>query len=292
MPRPETFEERATLMRVGPVVRRVRLARLAAVAASMLAVATPAAAQYRPRPVNEAPPSETFLVEGSFGLWNPSPHLSFASESLGIVGTNINLVQDLALKKSRVTAFNVAVRPARKHKFRFQLVPFDYKQTTTLRRDIVFNGQRYPVGQSVTSQLNWKATRISYEYDFITMSRGFGGLILDLKQTHASVTLRGDQTNEFTRLRAYIPAVGGIARVYVSPTVSVTGELSGMKLPAGTFSDSRGHYTELDIYGTYNVTPRVGAQLGYRSFDMEAQVDQDAGAFTLKGLYFGVVIRH
>jgi hypothetical protein len=185
----------------------------------------------------------------------------------------------------------VTVRPALKHKFRFQVIPMSYAQTTLLARDLVFNGQRYAMKQPVASELSWKAYRLAYEYDFIAMSRGFGGVILDLKQTHARATLQTQGIDEVTRLRASVPAIGGIARVYVTPRVSVTGELSGMKVPGGTIGGSKGHYTELDLYGTFNLSPRVAAQAGYRSFDVEARVDDDAVAFTLKGLYFGMVVR-
>jgi hypothetical protein len=257
----------------------------------MLVVGSPAAAQFRPRPIDESPASERFVIEGGVGLWNPSPSLTFSSEGLGIIGTTIDLVQDLGLSQGRFADIRVAARLGRKHKFRYQLIPMNYTQSTTIGRDLVFNGQRYRRGVSVTSEFDWKASRISYEYDFLTASRGFGGVILDLKQTFARATLRAPGIDEFTRLRATVPAIGGIARVYVTPAVSITGELSGIRIPSGAGGASRGHYTELDIHGTYNVTPRVAAQVGYRAFDVAAIVDDDSGTFTLKGLYFGLVVR-
>ncbi len=253
--------------------------------------ASSASAQYRPRPVYESPAAETFLVEGTFGLWSPSPALSLSSEGLGIPGSTIDLVQDLGLERGLLTDVRATVRVGRKHKFRFQLSPIGYTQTTSLKRDLVFNGQRYPANASVTSELSWKAYRISYEYDFINLSRGFGGLVLDLKPTLVRAALRAPGIDEQSRLRVQVPAIGGIARVYVNPTISITGELSGMKVPAGSFGDSGGHYAEVDIYGTFNLTPRVAAQAGFRAIDVAASVDQDAAAFTLKGLYVGVVVR-
>ena len=261
-------------------------------ALALMATASSATAQYRPRPIYEAPASETFLVEGAFGLWNPSPDLSFSSEGLGIVGSNINLKQDLGLTRRRVKDLRATVRAGPKHKFRFQLSPMGYTQRTTLRRDLVFNGQRYPTNASVASELTWKAYRFSYEYDFITMSRGFGGLVLDLKQSQLQTALTAPGIVESTQLRVSVPAIGGIARVYVTPRVSVTGELSGMRVPNGALGDSGGHYAEVDIYGTFNVTHRVAGQIGYRSLDVDARLDQDSAAFTLRGLYFGVVVRH
>jgi hypothetical protein len=266
-----------------------------AVAALLLGLfsVAPAAAQYRPRPVNDAPPAENFLIEGSFDLWQPSPAMSISSESIGIVGSTIDLRQDLGLTSTRFKELHVVFHPGRKHKFRFQYIPLDYNQTATLKREIVFNAQRYGVGLPVISELDWKAYRFTYEYDFISMRRGFGGVLLDLKQTHIRASLSSPpQLAEYTDRSAPIPAIGGIARVYVVPSVSITGELSGIKVPGSTNYDFSGHYTELDIYGTVNFNRNIGAQLGYRSLDLDAAIDNDSGSFRVRGLYFGVVARY
>ena len=41
----------------------------------------------------------------------------------------------------------------------------------------------------------------------------------------------------------------------------------------------------------FNFTNNVGAQVGYRSFDVLYKVEQDEGNLQLKGLYFGGVVR-
>jgi hypothetical protein len=254
--------------------------------------ASPAFAQFRPRPDAQTPLSERYLVESQFGWWNPTPEMSITSESLGILGSRIDFGDDLGLSSTRFTEFRFTLHPARKHKFRFQYIPLRYEQETRLRRTLVFNGQRYEVGVPVISQLEWKAYRFTYEYDFISMSRGFGGFVLDLKQTDVQATLRSPLLNEFTKLKAPVPAFGGIARVYVVPSVSITGELSGITLPRNDQYNFNGHYADLDIYGTVNFHRHVGAHFGYRSFDVDAFIDNDSGAFTVKGFYFGVVARY
>jgi hypothetical protein len=258
----------------------------------VLLIASPAAAQFRPRPVTEAPLAERYKVEASAGLWHPSPEMSITSESLGIVGSKIDFVDDLGLAKKRLGDLGVTFHPGRKHKLRFEYLPIVYTQETTLARDVVFNGQRYRSGESVTSNLDWKAYRFSYEFDFISMSRGFGGLIVDMRVTDIKATLQTAVLDEFTKLRAPVPTLGGIARVYIVPAVSITGELTGIKIPKRDLYDFNGHYADLSIYGTFNVHKNVGAQFGYRSLDVEAEIDQDSGTFTLKGLYFGVVARY
>ena len=54
---------------------------------------------------------------------------------------------------------------------------------------------------------------------------------------------------------------------------------------------NRAKYYDFDLYGTVNFTNNVGAQVGYRSFDVLYKIEQDEGNLQLKGLYFGGVVR-
>jgi hypothetical protein len=263
-------------------------------AAALVLTASPALAQFRPRPISNPANGERFRIEGSAGFWNPSATMSISSESLGIPGTTIDFKKDLGLTDKKFGELHAVLKASRKHKFRFQYIPIKYEQRATITRDIVFNGQLYRVGFPVNSELNWKAYRFGWEYDFLVRDRGFGGFILDFKYTdvRASLATPAHDRPEFASGSAPIPTLGGIVRVYVVPMVSITGELTGIKIPDSISEDFRTHYADLDIYGTVNFTNNIGALLGFRSFDVGYRVDQDTGSFTLKGLYFGVVARY
>src|SRR5262245_28368456 len=69
---------------------------------------------------------EKYNVEVSYGLWNPTPEFEISSESLGIPGTVIDLVEDFGFEKKRLGDFRVTLRPAKKHKFRLGYVPIKY----------------------------------------------------------------------------------------------------------------------------------------------------------------------
>jgi hypothetical protein len=261
---------------------------------ALLLTASPAAAQFRPRTISDPATGESYRIEGSAGFWNPSATMSISSEALGIGGTTIDFKKDLGLKDKRFGELHAVLKASRKHKFRFQYIPIKYAQQASVPRDIVFNGQLYRVGFPVNSSLEWKAYRFGYEYDFIVKDRGFGGFILDFKYTDVRASLASPvlAQAEFAHASAPIPALGGIVRVYVVPMVSLTFELTGIKVPDSISKDFKAHYADLDIYGTVNVTNNIGAQLGYRSFDVGYLVKQDTGSFKLRGLYFGVVARY
>ena len=97
---------------------------------------------------------------------------------------------------------------------------------------------------------------------------------------------------EFTRQRAPIPALGGIARVYVAPNISITGEVTGFTIPDSIDGRYQAHYVDIDLYGTLNFTNNIGVKGGYRSLDLGYHIKDDTGAFALKGIYFGAVLRY
>ena len=269
------------------------------VSASLLA-ASPAAAQYGARRVvgSDLATGERYHVEVSGSLWGPTPDIIISSESLGIVGDSVNFVTDLGIEKTTFKQLKVVLRPATKHKFRFEYTPITYTAEKTLQTTFVFNGQRYSIGLPVTSDIEWKAYRFGYEWDFVYRDRGFVGLLLETKYTdiNASLSARfgGVSDTEFAHARAPIPAIGIIGRAYPAANISITGEFSGFKVnPNAVIENKRngGKYYDLDIYSTVNFTDHFGAQVGYRSFDVFYKVDTDNGTMKLKGLYFGGTAR-
>jgi len=263
-----------------------------AVAALLLCCAAPASAQYKPRTLNDPATGESYHIEAGAGYWFPTADIIVSSEQLGIPGSQINAKRDLGLTDQRFPILDLQLRPARSHKFRFQYIPVSFTQTATLTQDIVFNGIRYRLGLPVNSTLDWKTYEFGYEYDFVVKNWGFVGFNLQAKYTDVEVKLASLIATEFAHARGPIPAIGGIARVYVVPNISITGEVSGFKIPDSIDSRYNAHYVDVDIYGTLHFTNNVGVKGGYRSRDVGYLIKSDSGAFTLKGIYFGAVLRY
>jgi hypothetical protein len=260
-----------------------------------LATALPAEAQYSVRrPTNRAT-GETYHVEIGGLFWNPKPDVTIASEGLGQNGDPIDFVNTLGIEQTTFKQFKVVLRPGTKHKFRFEYTPISYEAQRTVPVSFVFNGQRFNIGVPVNTDLEWKAYRFGYEWDFLYKDRGFAGVVLEVKYTDVNATLDSPVVGvaQFTEARAPIPAIGFIGRGYVAPNISITGEFSFFKLPEKALEtdDYSAKFYDLDIYGTVNFTDHFGAQLGYRSFDVFYKVEQDTGTLKLKGWYFGGVGR-
>ena len=261
-----------------------------------LSAAAPAEAQYgASRAGSNRATGETYHVEVAGILWNPTPEVVIASEGLGQLGDNIDFVNTLGIEKKTFKQLKVVLRPATKHKFRFEYTPINYSAQKNVPVTFVFNGQRFNIGVPVTTEMKWNAYRFGYEWDFIYRDRGFAGLVLDLKYTELAATLTAASVGatQFTEAKAPIPAIGFIGRGYIVPNISITGEFTAFKLPEKALNsdDYSAKYYDFDIYGTVNFGDHFGAQVGFRSFDVFYKVKQDVGTLKLNGLYFGGVGR-
>lgn len=267
----------------------VYLLRAAAVLAIVWGSVAPASAQFRP-PADPAT-GESFHVELAFAYWNADPTLIVSSESLGIIGSDVDLVEDLGIEQKRLPEFRVVLRPARKHKFRFHYLPVKYEAAAVLEREFVFNGQRYRVGLPVNTTADLTTYRFGYEYDFIARDRGFLGVLLDLKYTDVSVALDSPIGAEFTEQAAPIPTIGAVGRGYLTPNVAIGGEVTFFKIPENLADEYQGRYLDYDLYGLANFTNNVGAQIGYRSIDVSYAVDLDSGTLNFDGWYVAGIVR-
>ena len=260
---------------------------------TMVSWAAVAQAQFRPPSASSTAVGERYHIEGAVVFWSAEPDLVISSESLGIPGDDIDLVNDLGVEKKRLRELRLVLRPAPKHKFRINYLPIQYTAEAILQREFVFNGQRYRIGLPVNTDANLTTYRFGYEYDFVYRSRGYVGVLLDLKYTNVDVGLDSPIGEEFTTAVAPIPSIGVVGRGYLAPNVSITGEVSFFKIPENLGGeDFGGRYLEYDFYGTYNFTENAGAQFGLRSIDVDYFQEFDKGFLTFKGWYFGGVLRY
>lgn len=262
----------------------------AGLAVALLLTASPARAQFKPQAIGSPATGEQFVVEISGAYWYPTADISVASTSLNVIGTDVNLKNDLGLSDDRFSMFKIVLKPRPKHKIRLQYIPISYSQTAAPTRVLTFAGKAFNRNIPVDSSLTWKAYEVGYEYDFISTNYFFVGGILEAKITDVSASLTSAVVSASESVRAPIPAIGAIARAYIVPNLSLTGELTGIKIPS--IQSYSGHHADVDVYATLNLTRRFAAQAGYRSMDVAFSVNDDSGSMTLKGTYVGGVIRY
>ncbi len=80
------------------------------------------------------------------------------------------------------------------------------------------------------------------QYDFIRKNRGFGGFVLNATLTDIFEQLASPVVTEFAHVKAPVPRIGGITRVYVVPNISITTEITGLSISKDWNLDFSGEY--------------------------------------------------
>lgn len=257
---------------------RHRLCALALCVGAAAFGATPAAAQ------------NSNAGEFSLLFWIPDPDLALQSGSLtSATGIDeIDFVEEFGIEKK--TLPEIRFTAGRRHKFRFNYIPVRYEADAIIQRTITFHGETFTVGAPASTDIDWDIWRFGYEWDFVSTSRGFVGVIGELRYNRLDASIESPALSQTaaTEQKAPIPTIGGIARGYVHPMVSITGELSGLKFDTDDFEAK---FIDFDINAAVTFGRYVGVQGGFRQITVDYFIDDDVGDLQLRGPYFGIVAR-
>jgi len=276
---------------------RIRL--LALVLLGSVVTASRADAQFR---VPDPAAGEDFHLELGLMFWTPTPQIMIQTGALAALGgSQVDFVDLFAIENKRFNEFRAVLKPGRKHKVRFSYVPMQYTEQAVLQRSISFGGQTFPISVQASSDLDWKLWRFGYEWDFVATDRGVVGLVTELQynKVRAELSATGVGTS-ITEVSAPVPTVGLLMRAYPHRLFGLTFEFTGLKLPgfitrkiADTLQENDANLStfDLDIYGTLNFGSHVAVQGGYRSVSADYLLSDDSGDLTMKGMYFGGLVR-
>ena len=101
-------------------------------------------------------------------------------------------------------------------------------------------------------------------------------------------TVRSVGRSDWAGSKAAVPTVGIIGRQYLHRNVAISGELSGLKVPANAFNVS---FWDFDIAATASVSRHFGVEGGYRAVTANYAIDEDSGDLKMRGIYAALVSR-
>jgi hypothetical protein len=178
------------------------------------------------------------------------------------------------------------------------IMPLWSSKTTTLSRDIVWDGNPIHVGAVVQSELHSVEVAPGYQYDIIRRRRGHLGVAvqIDLFNSTAKIAAAAQVTGDGTQqaavsasksLLAPLPVAGPEFRLYLtnSPRLYVEGNVYGMYFFGyGNFISSAG---DLGFTVSKHVSINAGYSLGSR-MDVNGTSSRIALDLTQKGPLVGL----
>ena len=265
-----------------------RIVITALVIAASLGSVAPASAQDK-EPFKAV--GEKYWIEFSYNWWLPALGGSVASDALGLIGSTIDFASDLGFTDTREADMRLVVRPAKKHKFRFQYTPSAFQASAVLTRDINFAGTVYPVSLPVESLLSWNVMRFGYEWDFFYRERGYVGLLVEVRHTTMEAAIDSIIGSGQVEAEGPFPALGLVTRVNPMKNLALNVEFSTLKL-SDLIPDQDFWLFDLDISATYNVMRYFGVSGGWRRQNTSLQLANDRGEIDFKGLWIGGTVRY
>jgi hypothetical protein len=231
-------------------------------------------------------------MHGEFSVlfWQPDPELTLSSPSIRSAtgDPNVDLVQTFGIESKGFP--EIRARLGRNHKFRFSFVPVKYEATATITRTITINGRTLNVGAPASTEVKWNLMHFGYEWDFVSMEKGYVGVIGELKyqKLEASVSSPLLTSPAATDQKAPVPTIGIGFRAYPIPMIGVGGEFGGLKISS---SDFEAKLFDFDVNGFVQFGQYIGVQGGYRAITIDYDIDNDTGDLKLKGPYVGAILR-
>jgi len=272
-----------------------QLGRCAAVAGLVLGLAAPgvAQAQMRSKPSTASLPlGEQYKVEVSGAWWTPTPLGVIASSQPTVLGSDVSFTTDLGYTKTRFRDFGVTMRPAKKHKLKFEFTPIEYSSSATLQRTLVFNGVSFPVSVPIESSFSWKVWRFGYEYDFLYRSRFYAGVVAEVRGTEVTANVSSVIGSGTTAARAPLPALGLVGRVYPLRDLAVDVGFTTFSVPNSLLKTVHGNYRDWNVSTTVDFGKNFGVKVGWRRLTTTLTMDNYSGNLDFQGMWWGAVLRY
>lgn len=214
-------------------------------------------------------------VEGRYWFSNLDSEIKYTEA--GIMGTEINLIDDLGMDDSENFQEGRITLEMGNHKLRYAYTPLSWDGQKAITQSIEFGGKTYTATTQVDSSLDLKYHRLGYEYDFLDVLDNKIGVIFEIKYFDIDARLKATGIDESTTAKAPIPTIGVTGQVAIPFLFSVGGELSGITL------GSRGYLFDGEVVVSYHPLPLITISGGYRILKMKLEEGDDKALFDLKG---------
>lgn len=228
------------------------------------------------------------MVSLKVGYQSLTPKGQFASRE-GVVNTVIDLENDFGFDEEAELIAEAVVQFGA---FRLSAgyMPLNYSGTSTLTRQIVFNGQSFNINEQATGSLDVDLFDLGLTWYLINTDdlpvRLQVGPELSIKvfDGDASIVSQTTGLSESVSGTAPVPTLGLRARVGLGDMLSLVGRVGYMEYNDNSFLDADGQVE-------FSPLPMFGIFAGYRYLDLEVDEGDLFVDATFDGPYGGLLVR-
>src|ERR1041384_1754703 len=168
----------------------------------------------------------TWGYEFTAGVWPVTPSGNVLSH-----GTTTDFRSDLGIGSKVHPIFKAVIKPAAKHGFSVEFVPYRFEGENTLAKSFRFAGQTYPAQDTIHSKANLNYLYGGYQYDILRRERGFLAVVAGIAYFDASVRAESrvfGSSDEERKLPLPIAGVRFRVFPFEGDFFNINGEIKGM----------------------------------------------------------------
>lgn len=232
------------------------------------------------------PLGEQFNLELRGLYWSATLDTNIRVDSGELKGTEVDVVDDLGLaKQTGVPNGEITLKFFNRHKLKVNYFRLAYSADTVVEESFVFNGVEYDAASQVNTEIDLSSTRVSYEVDLIRGNAGYFAFRLSGDYINAKASLvTNDVLSNKATLGIVAPLPGIAARISPSRWVSLTADISGIGY-------NKSYVVDGAAYVDINPTRNVGLVLGYRTIQVNIDLDDKKANAKWSGFFAGIALR-
>ena len=236
-----------------------------------------------------SPVSADELFSFKAGYLKLSPDGDFAVSAGGLEGTKVDMDDDLGFDDSEDFILDAALQvgPLR---LLGGYLPIEFSGDGTLTEDIAFNGEVFPAGTDVKSDVDIDIYEAALAWHLINFddlpTRVQLGPELSVKYIDASLDMK-DRTSGLKvseSISVPVPTIGLRGRVAMA-------DFFGLVARAGYLEYDGNSFLDLDAQVEFSPIPLVGLYAGYRYLDIDVEEDDVIIDASFDGPYVGALVR-
>jgi len=214
------------------------------------------------------------------GFYNISSTTKIRVDALGgLIGTTINLENDLNLDEEKATSYlSVGWRISGRHHLELEQFNLSRNGLQTLTAEIEFGDQVFEINSTVDSFFDTRITRLSYSYTVRDTARSMVALGIGLHRTKFSTGIAQKPVGDveprvgFAEITAPLPVFGVDAAWKFNERWSISGRLQLFRLQIAEYTGRLDHVTARLEYDPFKY---VGFGVGYDFFSMRLDLERD-----------------
>jgi len=231
-------------------MRLTLLAHVAALAAALALIASPAAAQLR------------IDLEGG-AVWSGYNDVRIPGDT----GTLFSLSEDLEIDPSAFWRARVEYTFGGRHTLSALAAPLEVEAMGRLGKDVDFEGTVFPEGTDVVGTYRFDSYRLTYRYEFAPRGRFQAGLGFTAKIRDAEVAVRSEEETATKTNTGFVPLLNFSLRWSFTDRASFLLRGDALAAPQGRAEDVLAAFV-------YEPRPGIAARIGYRIVEGGADNDE------------------